>query len=396
MIEITDKRLCCGCGACAALCPKGCLSMKSDEEGFLYPQIDKDDCINCGICLNVCPVRNPVKKEKVAQKGYLVQHRDESIRLQSSSGGAFSAIASYVLEKEGVVFGAAYDKTFRVIHRYVETTEELAEFRNSKYVQSFSGECMKQVKAFLEMGRWVCFSGTPCQVEGLAKYLGKPYDRLILVDVVCHGIGSPLIWRKYLEYQRTEEKKIDQIRFRDKYYGYKYSTMSFFSGGRNLYHAGAQMDPMLRAFFSNICDRPSCYYCPYKTRYRVSDMTIWDCFSVYDFDREMDDDKGTSRVLCHSEKGIRIMENVGFIAVCKEIEPERLIKGVKEMFECIRQNPNRSQFFIDAADMTGAELFEKYFPVTFLIRLKTAVRGLLVTTGLYGFTKKLLNKVRGR
>ena len=306
MIEITDRSKCSGCAACFSVCPKLCIRMEADREGFLYPSVDREECIECGACEKVCSVLNRVEEVEKPQKAYLMQHKDEAVRLDSSAGGAFTAIATWVIEKGGVVFGAAYDENFQVHHTHIEIIEEIGRFRNSKYVQSRIGDSFKEAKSFLQKDRWVCFSGTPCQIEGLLKYLKKPYKKLVLVDVVCHGISSPLVWNKYLEYQRVEEHRPDNIRFRDKFYGYKYSTMSIIRNGKNVYHAGAQMDPMLRAFFSDMSDRPICYECPFKKRYRVSDMTIWDCFSVYDFDKSMDDDKGTTRVLCHTAKGKKL------------------------------------------------------------------------------------------
>lgn len=396
MIRITEKHRCCGCSACQAACPKNCIALEADEEGFLYPSVNMDNCIKCRTCLHVCPMIHPAEEKPVPQHGWLVQNKDEAIRMDSSSGGAFSAIASSILEKGGVVFGAAYDDSFQIVHRYAETLEEIAGFRNSKYIQTNPGNCFREVKNFLDADRWVCFSGTPCQAEGLVRYLGHPYSKLLIVDVVCHGTASPLIWEKYLEYQGIQKQQIDNIRFRDKYYGYKYSTMSLLKKGKILYHAGAQKDPMLRAFFSDICDRPSCYQCPFKKRYRVSDLTLWDCFSVYDFDRDMDDDKGTTRVLCHTEKGALAVKEISHTAKCKPVVPDKLIKGSKEMFHSVKLNPKRKLFLQDAAVMSGKELFAKYYPVTFRIHLKTIVRHIFLMTNTYGTVKMLLNKVRGR
>lgn len=303
MIEINEKQNCCGCTACAMVCPEKCIEMKKDIEGFIYPYIKKNMCIECKASERICPIKNPVKEKKVPQKAFLVQHKDENIRMDSSAGGAFTANAMVILDKKGVVFGAAYDDNFEVHHIYVENKKDLKKFRNSKYVQSNLENSFVQVENFLKEKRWVCFSGTPCQIEGLAKFLGKPYKQLVLVDLMCYAVPSPLIWNKYLEYQKIMTNKPDNIRFCDKYYGYKYSTMNIIRDGRSVYHAGSQADPMLRAFLSDICSRPSCYKCLFKKRYRVSDLTIWDCFSAYDFDKSMDDDKGTTRVLCHTKKG---------------------------------------------------------------------------------------------
>lgn len=396
MIHIEEKKKCCGCTACASICPRHCIEMKSDEEGFQYPVVDVERCVECGICENVCPMAKTEPEVPFLQKAYLVQHKDERVRLDSSAGGAFSAVASYVIEQGGVVFGAAYDKNFQVGHTYVETIEELWKFRNSKYVQSNMGDCFRLAREFLIKGRWVCFSGTPCQIEGLKCFLGKPYEKLVLVDVVCHGIPSPLIWNKYLEYQEISKKHPDNIRFRDKYYGYKYSTMSLVKNGETIYHAGSQLDPMLRAFFSDICDRPSCYECPFKKRYRVSDMTIWDCFSVYDFDKAMDDDKGTTRVLCHTEKAAAILQKLDGAVKCKEVNPDRLLNGVKEMFESVPMNVRRETFFKDASQMTGTELLKKYYPNNIKAKIMTTVREVLLKLNLYSIAKRIGNKIKGR
>lgn len=396
MIEIHEKSHCCGCSACANACPVGCISMKADEEGFLYPQIDSHACIECDRCEKVCPCLNPIDETRVKQSAYLIQHKNETVRKESTAGGAFSAIGSYILQQNGVVFGAAYDKEFQVHHTYVETEPELSIFRNSKYVQSKMGNSFKIAKHFLDEGRLVCFSGTPCQIEGLNKYLGREHENLILVDVVCHGIPSPLVWKKYLEFQRVNETKPDNIRFRDKYYGYKYSTMSHVRQKKIIYHAGAQKDSMLRAFFSDICDRPACYNCLFKKRYRVSDITLWDCFSVYSFDKKMDDDKGTTRVLCHTQKGTDIIDSIKGAVNCIKVDSDKLVYGVNEMTQSVEVNKKRDKFFEDAQRMSGETLFQTYFPVTTTIRIKTLIRKILLITGMYGFMKKCLNIIKGR
>lgn len=170
MIEVADKKRCAGCTACAEICPKNCIQMKPDREGFLYPSVEESQCIKCNTCDMVCPIQNPVVEKAVPQKAYLAQHKNENVRLDSSAGGAFTAIATVVLKKGGVVFGAAYDENFRVRHSYVETVDYLKRSRNSKYVQSELGDSFRLVKDFLQKERWVCFSGTPCQIEGLSKF----------------------------------------------------------------------------------------------------------------------------------------------------------------------------------------------------------------------------------
>lgn len=400
MIEIKDKSKCCGCAACANACPKQCIDMKEDQEGFLYPSIDKSICINCGICEKKCPILNKRKETKFEQDGYIVQIKDEIIRRESTSGGAFTAIAKYALKNNGVVFGATYNNKLEVYHTYVEKEEELKKFRNSKYVQSIIGSSYKEAKTFLEKGRTVCFSGTPCQIEGLISYLGKDYDNLITVDVVCHGVPSPLVWRKYLDVQQKKYgKDIKNILFRDKHYGYKYSTMTIKnSSDKDIYNMGVESDIMLRAFFSEICERPICHNCMFKKRYRISDFTIWDCFSVSNFNKEMDDDKGTTKMLIHTIKGREVFENIKNDMKYMKIEAEKLVDGVKEMVSSVKANPLRSQFMNDINYITSKELFAKYFPDNIKVKIERNIRIITNKLGIYNFAKRIyLNlKSKGR
>lgn len=395
MIQIADKKDCCGCGACANICPKNCIRMRPDSEGFLYPSVDQTACIQCGQCEKVCPVLHVAPEKECRQTGYVVQNKDDRIRKASTSGGAFSAIAAWVIQQGGVVFGAAYDDHFMVEHTSAENSEDLARFRNSKYVQSSTKNTFRQVKDHLLAGRWVCYSGTPCQIEGLKAYLGKEYEKLVTVDIVCHAVPSPLVWQKYLEMQKEKLGDFFHIMFREKHYGYKYSTMSFFDhAGKTIYAHGIDTDPMLRAFFSNICDRPSCYSCVFKKRYRVSDFTIWDCFSVFRFDKAMDDDRGTTKVLIHTEKGRSVFEAIKPSLRWREVPPDQLIKGMREMVESVEMNPRREAFLQDANQLSGPQLFEKYFPETWKVKITRLMRVSLCRVGVYAFAKKMLARLR--
>lgn len=394
MIEITDKSQCCGCTACSSICPKKAIVMKQDEEGFMYPIIDTTKCVNCGLCDKVCPVKN-AKEDKSEQKAYLVNNKNEEIRKDSTSGGAFTPIAEYVLNKGGVVFGATFDKNYRVIHTYVENKEELSKFRGSKYVQSFLGDSFKQVKEFLNNDRMVCFSGTPCQIEGLKSFLQKDYKKLITVDVMCHAAPSPLVWKKYLNYEmsKLEGNKIEKVLFRDKSkYGYKYSTMTI-KTDKDEYSRGVETDPYLRAFFGDLSDRPSCYDCKFKKQCHVSDFTIWDCFVVDNFDKNLDDDKGTSRILVNTENGRDIFEKIKGNFKYTEVETQSLVKNVKEMLHSVEMNDKREQFFKDINEMKEEEFFKKWFPDTIKVKAERIVRITMAKTGVYKSIKKLAKKI---
>lgn len=392
MINITKKEDCCGCTACYSICPLKAISMKSDNEGFMYPHIDSNKCTNCGLCDKVCPIIN-VKSETVfPQKAYIVQHKNSSVRSESTSGGAFTAIAEYVISKDGIVFGAGFNEDFIVIHQYAETVEELGKFRNSKYVQSEVRESYSQVKKFLDDGKLVCFSGTPCQIEGLISYLRKPYDNLITVDVVCHAIPSPLVWSKYKQL-RARNRKIQSALFRDKQmYGYNYSQISMSFEDETI-HNGVESDPYLRAFFHDISDRPSCYSCRFKKRYRVSDITLWDCFDVYKFSKEFDDNKGTTRALIHTEKGRNIFESIKENCKLCEINADDAVAGVREISASVKCNPVREQFFADINSMSPENFFCKYFPDTVKVKAERFTRRLCNKLGIYSAAKKLYVKI---
>lgn len=398
MIEITDKSQCCGCTACSSICPKKAIVMKQDEEGFVYPIIDKTKCVNCGLCDKVCPVKN-AKENNKNQHAYIFQNSNDEIRRESTSGGAFTAIAEYVIKNNGIVYGAIFDDNYKVIHTGIDRKEELYKFRNSKYVQSEICNCYPEIKEHLDNGKMVCFSGTSCQVEGLKNYLMKDYENLILVDVVCRAVPSPLIWKKYLKLRQKEYKNIEKIMFRDKYYGYKYSNLSIYNKNNDKkqeYHKGVDSDPYLRAFFTNICDRPSCYECKFKKSHRESDITIWDCFDVEKYNKEFDDDKGTNRILTHTEKGDKIIKELAKNNKSQEIDVEKATKGFLAIFQPVKKNDKREQFFNDANTLSEEELFAKYFADTFKIKLERYGRLALLKTGLYKPVLNLGKKIRKR
>lgn len=393
MIDIKDKRNCCGCSACASVCPKDCITMTEDEEGFLYPWINKETCIDCGICEEVCPIIKSTSEDTPHfQEGFLLQHKDDAIRQQSTSGGAFTAIARWILRQGGVVFGAGYKKdTFIVEHQAVEREEDLSIFRSSKYVQSRIGNTYKEALSYLKAGRWVCFSGTPCQIAGLLGFLrDSTWEKLICVDLVCRGVPSPRILKLYIDAQQSLiGGGFRNILFRDKYYGYHYSSFSIYNTDtKKDYHKGVDSNAYLRAFFSNLSDRPSCYECRFKKRYRESDITIWDCFQVEKFTSRMDD-KGTTRVLVQSEKGKMIMDAIKEDVRLLNVVPDKLVAGVREMFHSVPTNPKRMQFFNDSRNLPPVEFFRKWFPITWKVHCNAFIRLTCHRLGIYNVMKRL-------
>jgi len=391
MIIINDKIECCGCWACVNVCAHHSISMVEDNEGYRYPKINSHTCTNCGMCESVCPIPHSVPDTKndndETQKAFLAQHRDEEILQQSTSGGAFSAIAKWVIDKGGVVYGAAFNEQMEVTHRMVEKVEDLKLFRNSKYVQSLIGNTYKEAKKHLATGRYVCFSGTPCQLEGLLNYLRKPYERLIAVDVVCRAVPSPLVLRKYLAMQ-GKHLNFSNVRFRDKYHGYKYSCMSL-TGKDKEYHEGIDTDYYLRSFFAGINLRPSCTDCKFRSPLRRTDFTIWDCFDIYKFNSKLDNDKGVTRILAHTLKAQNILKDISDELKLVEVEVDKAIEGVKEFRKSPTPHPQRTNFFADFRRMDTEECFKKYLPITMRHQLEKQARLWSDRLGIYQLIKRL-------
>lgn len=201
MINITDKSQCCGCSACSQICPKKCITMKVDDEGFEYPLVNSSQCVECGLCKNSCPILNKYSRKNNLLESYIAYANENNIRLKSSSGGIFSLLAEEILNKDGIIFGAAFNNDFLVHHVLIDNLENLYKLRGSKYIQSRIEDTFMKAKQFLEQGRYVLFSGTSCQIAGLKKYLAKDYEKLYTVGVLCHGAPSPKVWEEYKKYQ---------------------------------------------------------------------------------------------------------------------------------------------------------------------------------------------------
>ena len=393
-IKIEDKELCCGCSACYSVCPKNAISMVRDEEGFLYPKVDKDKCINCGLCKKVCPILNKQKFNDYEQKGYIFQYSNPTIRKESTSGGAYTALAEYVLENNGVVYGVALDN-FYVKDIRVTDKKELYKFRNSKYVQSDKNDTFKQVKKDLDNNKLVLYSGTVCEIEGLKAYLMKDYDNLITVDVICRAVPSPLLWKKYVEF-RNKDNKANKAYFRKKVYGYKYSNLTFENDKEIIYKNGIDTDPYLRAFFSNIACRPSCYACHFKKQNHISDLTIWDCFDVDKYDESFDDDLGTTRVMINTEKGNKIFDAIKKKHKYKEVEINKLVNNFHQMFNSIKYNSRRNEFFKDLNNEEFDTVINKYFPNSIKCKVEKYLRIFLIKVKLYKPLLNLGKKIRKR
>lgn len=326
--KIKEKKGCTGCYACANICPDSvnCISMVEDEEGFWYPKVDYNRCIECGLCIDVCPVLNYRVVEN-ALTAYACINKDEQVRLESSSGGLFSVLSEQVIEDGGVVFGAVFGEKFDVVHSYAETREEIGKFRGSKYVQSKIGDAYRQAKSILESGRKVLFTGTPCQIAGLKSFLRKSCDNLLCVDVICHGVPSPKVWKRYIEYREEKAKSLTQrISFRLKDEGWKRYSVSFLFKNDTEYRQNFNNDLYMRAFLRNACLRPSCYECKFKSLHPQSDMTLADFWGIQNIASEMDDDKGISLLFINSEVGKEMFNKIRNEIIYKEVDINEAVK----------------------------------------------------------------------
>ena len=309
MVNVTRKEDCCGCAACVQVCPKSCIAMVRDAEGFDYPKADSERCISCGLCEKVCPVSHAQAEPAGEPKAFAAYGPDKD-RAESSSGGIFAQLARQTLAQGGLVFGAAMAEDGKTaVHMAIDGEGDLPRLQGSKYLQSHMGNCFRQAKEALDVGRAVLFTGTPCQIEGLLHFLGRDYENLVTADVICHGVPSEKLWQKYLDcQQRHHGSRVTRVSFRDKRQGWKSFSMALtFENGKQ-YAKKLYFDTYLQLFLQDLCLRPSCYACPSRKKHRVSDLTLGDFWGCDRVCPEMDDDTGLSLVLIHSEKGQRAFD----------------------------------------------------------------------------------------
>ncbi len=374
-MRIIDKNLCSGCTTCVLVCPKKCICMKADKDGFLYPEVDDNKCVKCGICKNSCPVLNKKNKETNKVLTYAVINRNENIRQNSSSGGVFTQFANYVLEKNGAVFGAAFDENFVVKHICVENQVDLAKIRKSKYVQSQIGENYKHAKTLLEKGRLVLFTGTPCQIGGLYAYLNKPYENLITQDIICHGVPSPKVWEKYLNKKRLKGE-IKNVSFKDKSTGWNSSSLTFeYENVKDSQRISK--DLYMQLFLKDVSLRLSCYNCAYKNKFRESDITLADFWGVEKIKTNFKDDKGTSLVVLNTSKSIEIFNNIKDGFLYEETDFEEAISHNIFMTHSATFSKKRKRFFNKLGKYDIEKLAEKIFRPTFFSRVKGKIKFLL-------------------
>lgn len=365
MLQIPDN--CTGCYSCYNGCPKNCISMEDNGEGFLYPYINLNYCVNCKKCEKVCPVNNPPSLN-TNTIFYAAKNKNISERYHSTSGGIFPILAKYVLSQGGIVAGAAYDDHFVVRHIFIESTEQIHLLQGAKYSQSRIGDSFAEIRKLLQSGRIVLFSGTPCQCSGLMNYLGENYKNLIMADLICHGVPSPKVWQAYIDYRSNKENngiRPKEINMRSKTSGwsrYGYST-EFDYGNGHITRAHNSQDLFMKIFVGNLCLRDSCSNCVAKGIERCSDFTLGDYWGVWNQHPEIDDDKGVSIVFVHTKKGKKIFETLRAQMEYIEVDVDSAYKENPSLVASSKAHDKRAEFFKRVNKDIFEELVDEYFPL---------------------------------
>ena len=381
MIKITDKTRCCACRACVQACPAGCISMAEDSEGFLYPVADESKCLECGLCDRSCPYNSDRKKRKPLKIISAINNNRET-RTQSSSGGIFSLIAEKTIEKGGTVFGAVLDSDMSIAHAGISDKNGIAAMRGSKYVQSFLSDTFKKVEYDLKQNKQVLFTGTPCQVGGLKSYLRKDYDNLFTVDIICHGVMSPLIFDETILCLKKIYGDFDSLSFRDKTIAWRGSHISINKNGRKISET-RQLNSLKRLYYGHYATRPSCHDCKFTNVDRVSDITIGDFWGIENENAKFEDRLGISFVMVNSSKGERLLDN------CKNdchIITEK-IENCKQpqLYTSSKPSSQREQFWADFNSKGYKYVYSKYAHATFVSSSIDKIKNIV---------KKTINKFR--
>lgn len=366
MIEIKDKKDCCGCNACGDICPKHAITFKTDIEGFWYPEVNHDLCVDCGLCEKVCPIINikELKKNDLPQSiCYAAEHKNLEVVFDSTSGGLFSALADIMYKDNGYVGGAVFNADFSVRQYISNDRKELPRLRSSKYLQSSFEGFFIQVRDLLRKGEHVLVCGCPCQMAALRAFLHKDYDNLVIADYICRGINSPKVWRKYLDsFEERYGSKVVYCKAKSKEYGWRNLTQKvILANGKHVYETKDQSNYTKGYLHTNAYCRPSCYECKFKGYPRMADITLADFWGIEKIDKTMEKNLGTSLVMINSNKGKKFFERVKSRINYIEVPFEKAERGNPALNKPLGAPlVDRKQFFEDLDTMTFTQLAEKY------------------------------------
>lgn len=374
MINLQSKSDCCGCSACYKICPTSAISFVNDKEGFKYPQFDKSKCIECGLCEKVCPFIHTKTYTEQDQSIYAALTKNKENYFKSASGGVFRPLCEQVLKQGGIVYGAAYNDKFEVYHKKVTSLNDISSLQGSKYVQSDIGNTFVDIRSELKSNRLVLFSGTPCQVNGLKNFLIKNYENLITVDLICHGVPSPMVFRDYVSLV-SKKGSLCAIEMRGKQESdYRTKFRLKYSDGKTI-----EETPLTRLwgnlYFGQYISRPSCSKCPYTMFSRSGDITLGDYWGSQKVFDNYPQNKAISIVMINSERGRKIWDMVkdGF----DTMKGDKGSASQPSLKYPAKQNPNRNSFWQDYEKSGFGSVAAKYGNYTILLRLRNTIRQLI-------------------
>lgn len=378
MLDLIKSDNCTGCMACYNICPKLAISMKNEMDGFLFPQINSSLCIECGACEKACPVYHSHIQGSGKSKYYSFTHPVYEKLVSSASGGAFSFIAElFITKRKGVVYGCALDNNF-CHHVRITTIVELEKLKDSKYIQSYIGDIYKNVKEDLTKGLQVLFSGTPCQISGLLGFLGKKhYENLFTIDLICHGVASPLVWQKYVDtLSKHFNGEIENFHFKDKFTGWGGYSISF-ECNHEKYHERAGDNIYMQGYGAALFHRLSCYDCQMKGA-NLSDITLGDFWGVEITNPDVFNEKGVSAIIVNTPQGENIFEDFGLQKLSKLVLKKDVVDYNPFYVRSVEYNKNRTKFvrhFNQNKELEG--LIIKYLKRPLWIRIKTVIYNLI-------------------
>ncbi|MEG0577317.1 MAG: Coenzyme F420 hydrogenase/dehydrogenase, beta subunit C-terminal domain [Bacilli bacterium] len=376
MINIAKEK-CNGCGACYNKCAYSAIKMEADIEGFLYPKVDNLLCIECNQCINSCPILSGSISANNVSEAYAAQALDTDIRLKSSSGGIFTLLSNVVLELNGIVIGAGFNDEFYLEHLIIDKKENLNILRGSKYIQSDINLAYRECQKYLESNKLVLFSGLPCQIAGLIKYLNKDYDNLYSIDFVCHGVPSPKVWKKYKTFVENKIGSFENVSFRDKENSWEHYNLKCI-GENNVRTKSLYDDEYLKIFLGDLSLRLSCYECQFKSISHISDLTLGDFWGISTVLPNYDDKIGTSMVIVQSRKGYDLFSKIFDLIKSQEIAIEKLVKLNPAIEESAKMPINRGEFFKDLDRLDFNALSKKYPKISMEQKMRKALFNCIV------------------
>ena len=385
MIEVCKKEKCFGCTSCRKNCPSSAINMIEDDEGFLYPEINKALCTDCGICVSACPAAAELLP--VTAKLFFAAKNSDDVRKRSSSGGVFSALATVAFEQKGFVFGAAFDENLNVTHKSIDCIEQLPEVCGSKYVQSDLKNCFADAEGLLKQGKTVLFSGTPCQIAGLKACLKKDYENLITCDLICLGVPSPKVYKYFIQFISEKKKsKVKKFCFRDKSLGWRgFTSCAELENGEKV-QKKLWLKTYNNLFSHSFISRPACSLCQYASMRRPADITIGDCWGIERHHPKFEDKLGVSLIIINTQKGKEMFEKVRDSLTVVEITEKQALQNSLRAPK--KPNKNRTGFWILLKQSGYEKAAKRYAELNPAGYIKNILQQFLIKTNLMTKIKK--------